>query len=156
MTRRRPFTALLLVAAFAAPVAAETFRVDDSASVVQSGRVQMKWDSVAPQRGWDPATLSGSLTVVARLDLSPWRARSGRIYLVLPMPPSGPLTVAWTTRGRLLPGTLRAGERTLVYAGPIFDDRLEDTLTLVLQADGRRLERPETLDFSFQIDLETL
>jgi hypothetical protein len=77
----------------------------------------------------------------------------GRIYLTLQNTPLGPLSTSWTTRGRLLPGSVRAGERTLVYSGPIDTDVLEDELLLTIKADGRRLVRTEQLDFSFEIDV---
>jgi hypothetical protein len=48
---------------------------------------------------------------------------------------------------------VRAGERTLVYSGPIDTDVLEDELLLTIKADGRRLVRTEQLDFSFEIDV---
>jgi hypothetical protein len=54
-----------------------------------------------------------------------------------------------------LPGELRSGERTLIYAGPIQTDTLEDTLRLAIQADGRKLRRDEQLAFAFEIDLGT-
>lgn len=153
---RLPGSVLLLLLAplVAMPAAAETYRVDDSASVVQSGRVAMKWDGPL-QRGAVASGVTGMMTVQVSLDLSPWRGRTGRIHLTLPAQPSGPLTATWTSRGRLLPGVLRAGERSLVYAGPIQDARLEDTLRFVLQTDGRRMQRDESLEFSFEIDLET-
>jgi len=143
------------LATVAVPVRAETYRVDDSASVVQTGRVVMKWDGPLP-RGGGMAMMSGTMTVLVDLDVSPWLGRNARIYMTLPMQPSGPMTASWTSRGRLLPGLLRAGERTLVYAGPIADARLQDTLRLSVQADGRRLARDEMLDFGFEIDLDAL
>ena len=57
--------------------------------------------------------------------------------------------------GPLLPGTLRDGERTLVYSGPIASNRLEDTFRMTIQADGERVLRPQDLVFSFEIELES-
>lgn len=136
------------------PTQAATHRVDDSASQVLSSHVRMKWDSVAPQRGARP-TVTGEVAVLARLALAPWAGRHGRIYLTLPVQAVGPVTVSWTTQGRLMPGVLRAGGRTLVYAGPIAGGLLEDTLNLTIQADGGELSRPEQLHFAFEIDLES-
>lgn len=133
---------------------AETHRIDDSASVVESHAVQMQWDHLAPGSGG--SQVSGRLTVHARLDVSPWRGRHGRIHLTLPPSAAAPVSARWTTRGRLLPGALRTGERALVYAGPVPAGLLEDTLQLELQADGRDLLRHERLDFVFEIDLEPL
>ena len=134
--------------------ATTTHRVDDSASQVLGNTLQMKWDSVAPQRG-QRATVSGAITVLVRLNLSPWQRRTGRVYMTLPAQPTGPVTATWTTQGRLLPGTLRAGERTLVYAGVMPAGLYEDTMRLVIQADGQRLMRVEQLNFSFEIDVES-
>jgi len=133
--------------------AAATYKVDDSASQVLGNSVRMKWDSVVPQAG-QRATVSGEITVLVRLNVSQWQGRQGRIYIALPAQPTGPVTATWTTKGRLLPGVLRAGERTLVYAGPIQADLIEDTLRLIIQADGQKLMRTEQLHFSFEIDVE--
>jgi len=152
--------ALLLAAAVAVlagwapvPAWAQSLRVDDSASQVLDSSVRMKWDSVAPRAGERP-TVTGHVGVLARLDTAPWAGRNGRIYLVLPPPPSGEVVVGWTSRGRLLPGNIRAGERALVYAGPLPAGLLEDTLALTVQADGGRLARAEQLHFAFELDLE--
>ncbi len=137
------------------PVAAETWKVDDSGSQVQgSNTVRMQWDDRVPRAG-APSTVSGQAIVLVRLNLSPWRGRQARIYMALPTPPSGPLTATWTTRGILLPGTLRSGERTLVHAGPIQAEVLEDTMRLLIQTDGQRLAHTGQLDFSFEIDVES-
>lgn len=151
-------TALALTGLLAClPAAAATYKVDDSASQVLGNNVRMKWDSVVPQGGRG-STVSGELTVLVRLNVSQWQGRQGRIYMTLPAQPAGPVTATWTTQGRLLPGVLRAGERTLVYTGPIQAGQaglIEDTLRLLIQADGRKLVRPEQLIFSFEIDVET-
>lgn len=152
--RLRALVLVCLATAGTHSVRAETHRVDDSASQVLSNQVRMKWDSTAPQRGARP-TVTGDVTVLARLDVSPWAGRQGRIYLTLPVQPIGPVTARWTTQGRLMTGALRAGERALVYAGPIAGGRLEDTLQLTIQADGGELSRPEQLNFAFEIDLES-
>lgn len=128
-------------------------RVDDSASTVVGGAAAMRWDSGAPGPG-RAQTMSGEVTVIARLDLAPWRGRNARVYLALPAQPFGPVAATWTTRGRLLPGALRAGERALVFAGPVVEARLEDTLRLRLETAGAHLERAESLQFHFEIDAE--
>jgi hypothetical protein len=148
-------TALALTGLLAClPAAAATYKVDDSASQVLGNNVRMKWDSVVPQAG-RRSTVSGEITVLVRLDVTQWQGRQGRIYMTLPAQPAGQVTATWTTQGRLLPGVLRAGERTLVYTGPIQAGLVEDTLRLLIQADGRKLVRPEQLIFSFEIDVES-
>jgi hypothetical protein len=145
---------LALATAIATPlVAAQTHRVDDSASEVIGNTVKMTWDTPAPQPG-RRQLLTGDITVLVRLDVAQWKGRQGRIYMVLPAQSFGMVTASWTSRGRLLEGTLRSGERTLVHAGPITSDRIEDTLVLKIDADGRGLTRTEQLNFSFEIDVE--
>lgn len=137
------------------PSRAETLRVDDSASQVLASSVPMRWDAPAPERG-RATQATGRVQVLARLDLRPWTGRSGRIYMTLPMTALGAVEASWTTRGVLLPGTVQSGGRTLVYAGPMTGRMLEDTLDLVLHADGGRLVHAEQLEFAFEIDLESL
>lgn len=156
-SRIRSVLALIFCIACAIPAisVAQTFPVDDSASqVLQSGPLKMRWDSLAPRPG-QTATMSGQVVVQVRLDVSAWRGRRGRIYHKLPTLPSGPVTVRWSANGPLLPGTLRDGERTLVYSGPITANRIEDTFRMTIQADGERVLRPQDLVFSFEIELES-
>lgn len=152
---RALIAALLGLACCASPAAiAQTYPVDDTGTQVLGGNVRMKWDSVVPRPG-QPSTMTGRLTVLVRLDVSPWRGRSGRIYKKLAPQPTGPVLAQWTSRGVLLAGQLRDGERTLVYQGPIVADRLEDTLMMTLQADGDRLPLQSQLNFTFEIELES-
>ena len=147
--------ALLIAACCASPLAAaQALPVDDTGTQVLGGNVRMKWDSVLPRPG-QPSTMTGRMTVLVRLDVSSWRGRSGRIYKELGPQATGPLFVQWTTRGVLLPGQLRDGERSLVYQGPITADRLEDTLLVTLQADGNHLPQQSQLSFTFEIELES-
>ncbi|MBT2750216.1 MULTISPECIES: hypothetical protein [unclassified Lysobacter] len=156
MLRSAPI-AICAAALLAAPATlpAATYRVDDNGTQVSNNSVQMRWDSPLPG-GAAGSGVSGALNVALRLNVAAWRGRIARIYMTLPASPSGPLSASWSTQGRLLPGTLRAGERTLVYSGPIGDSALEDHLRLSLQADGQRLVRAEALNFSFEIDLDDL
>lgn len=145
----------LVALLWACPLAAQTYPVDDSASqVLEAGPIKMRWDSMVPQPG-QTSTMSGQVVVQVRLDVSPWRGRSARIYQTLPSQPIGPVNVRWTANGPLLPGAMRDGGRTLVYAGPIQSDRLEDTFRMTLQADGNRVLRPQDLSFAFDIELES-
>ncbi len=152
---RRPHAALLLaLLACAATAGAQTHRVDDSASQVLSSTLRLRPDQ-SPVRGVLSTRVSGEVEVRGRLDVSPWRGRPGRIYMLLPPDASVAAYAAqWTTRGRLLAGALRPGERALVYAGALPDALLEDTLRLHIEADGARLRRAEQLAFSFEIDLD--
>lgn len=153
-TRAHRLLAAMLAVAIAGPAMAETLRVDDSASQVLGGTLRLKPD--APfARGSQANLVSGEIPVLVRLDVSAWKGRQGRIYMLLPQRAGGMIGATWSTRGRLLPGTVRSGERTLVYAGLIQGDLLEDTLRLRIQADERTLARDERLAFAFEIDLGT-
>lgn len=145
--------ALVLAAAFAAGAHAATFRVDDSLSLPSEANTTMKWRSLAPNRVVGNA-VEGTNIVTVRLNLAPWLNRNGKIYMALPEQPIGPVTADWTTQGKLLPGTLQSGFRTLVFAGPIRTSLLEDTIVLRLTADGQRLRAPQRLQFYFEIDLD--
>lgn len=101
------------------------------------------------------SVVAGDISVVARLDLSPWKGRQGRIYMTLPEQSDGPVTVTWTTRGQLMPGVVRTGGRTLVYSGLLRGGLLEDTLRLNVQGDERRLPQDAQLAFAFEIDLDS-
>lgn len=137
----------------AATASAQTYRIDDSASQVLGGPLRLK--SITPMpRGELATALFGETSVLVRLDVAAWKGRRGRIYMSLPQQADGRVVATWRTQGRLLPGALRSGERTLVYAGPIDADMLEDTLRLRIQADGNGLARGQQLAFSFEIDLD--
>lgn len=143
----------LLLWSIVIPVAAQTFPVDDSASQVLGGTLRLKPATVLA-RGAPMTMVTGEMAVLVRLDVSPWQDGKGRIYMRLPEQSGSAITATWTTRGRLLPGALRAGERALVYAGPIGSTGLEDTLRLRIDADGRTLPPSEQLVFTFEIDLD--
>ena len=145
--------AISMAAAVASSAGAATYRVDDSASLPRESSTSMKWRSFAPTRAAGNL-VEGANQVTVRLNLAPWLNRNGRIYMVLPEQPIGQVTAEWSTQGKLLPGQLQSGSRTLVYSGPIRTGLLEDTILLKLTADGRRLVSPLRLDFYFEIDVD--
>jgi hypothetical protein len=132
---------------------AATFRVDDSLTLPNETSTPMKWRSLAPNRVVGHA-IEGSSVLTIRLNVAPWLNRNGKIYMGLPEQPIGQVNAEWTTQGKLLPGELVSGNRTLVYAGPIRANMIEDTIVLRLQADGRRLAAPQRLQFFFEIDVD--
>ncbi len=132
---------------------AATFRVDDSLTLPNETSTPMKWRSLAPNRSVGHA-IEGSSVLTIRLNTAPWLNKTGRIYMGLPEQPIGQVTAEWTTQGKLLPGQLASGNRTLVFAGPIRASLIEDTIVLRLQADGRRLVAPQRLQFFFEIDVD--
>jgi hypothetical protein len=150
VSRCRPF--LLLLALAAGPVAAATFRVEEAGTFPPDSSTAMRWRQVAPSRGGDN-TVEGTVAINVRLNVAPFKGKSGKLYMALPEQPVAPVTVTWTTRGLLLPGRLVSGQRGLVYAGPIAVPLLEDTLMLTIEADGTRLGSAQRLDFFFEIDI---
>jgi hypothetical protein len=132
---------------------AATFRVDDSTSIPSETNVTMHWKSANPNR-ITGNTVEGGILITVRLNVAPWLNKTGKIYMALPQQPIGPVNVEWTTQGRLLPGKLMSGERTLVYAGPIRSGTIEDTFVVKVETDGKRLASPQRMQFHFEIDLD--
>lgn len=135
------------------PAWAATYRVDDSATIPLESSATLRWRQLAPSRGGDN-TVEGSTTVQVRLNLAPWIRRNGRVFLVLPEQPPGRITARWTTQGRLLPGQLVSGQRTLVFAGPIASPLVDETLVLRIETDGTRLSSTYRLNFHFEIEVD--
>lgn len=144
---------LALVACIATSAGAATFRVDDSVTLPHESNMAMKWRSLAPSRAVGNA-VEGTSVITIRLDTSPWLNKAGKIYMALPEQSIGQVTAEWTTQGRLLAGQLVSGNRTLVYAGPIRSNQLEDTIALKISADGARLATTQRLQFYFEIDVD--
>lgn len=143
---------LALMAATSAGAA--TYAVDDTTSIPYETNVSSKWRD-SPTGGRQMSNeIEGGATVTIRLNLQPWLNRNGRIYLALPQQPVGVVNVEWATQGKMLPGKLQSGERTLVYAGPIRSPILEDNFTVRVVADGRRVVATQRLQFHFEIDVD--
>jgi hypothetical protein len=151
--RHSGIAGLVLACAGHLAATAASFPVDDSASQVLDQNVRMQWETAAPGVGSSPRVV-GQATVIVRLDVSAWRGSAGRIFMTLPPRAEAPVEARWTTRGRLQPGSIRSGERAMVFAGPILLDLLEDTLVLRIATDGELLERDEALEFGFEIEVE--
>lgn len=149
---KRGWLFVLLGACASAPALAATYRVEEAGTFPQQSSAPMRWRHTAPSRGDN--TVEGSVTINVRLNLTPWLQKSGRLFLALPEQPVTPVKVSWTTQGRLLPGQLTSGQRTLVYAGPITSAVLEETLVLRMEADGARLGSAQRLQFHFEIDVD--
>ena len=154
----RPGLAISLVIAglagqAASAATAATFPVDDAGSLPWRATAVMQWRTPGPNRQ-SGDIVDGAATVTLVLNTARWVHRVGRIYMLLPDPPSGPVSVSWTTQGRLLPGSLVSGDRALVYAGPITSNSISDTVDVSVHADGRRLTSEQDLHFQFEIDVE--
>jgi hypothetical protein len=148
-------SAVLGLVVLAAPplAAAETFRVDDTATLPSETTTLLRWRELAPSRGAQ-ATLEGSTAVAVRLNLAAVLNRTGRLYLVLPKQGTTPVRVSWTTQGRLLPGEITPGLRTVVYQGQVTSPYLDETLALQIEADGNLLPGMQRLDFHFEFDAD--
>jgi len=145
---------LALLLCVVAPASAATYVVDDTSTIPYETNVTTRWRD-SPTGGRQMSNdIEGAATVNLRLNVQPWLNRIGRVYLALPQQPIGVVNVEWSTQGRLLPGKLQSGERTLVYAGPIRTSALEDTFVVRVVADGRRVNAAQRLQFHFEIDVD--
>jgi hypothetical protein len=145
--------AAALAFAAAASASAATFRVDDSLTLPHESSMAMRWRSLAPSRDAGHMVENAG-TITIRLNVAPWLNKDAKIYMALPEQPIGQVSAEWTTQGKLLPGQLDSGNRTLVYSGPIRANMIEDTITLKISTDGRRLVAPQRLEFRFEIDVD--
>lgn len=144
--------ALALAAAAAASGAmAATYPIDDTGTVTMQPTMNLRWQELSPRQRRS-ALMEGATQVRVRLNVKPWVGRIGKIYMVLPAQLPGDITASWTTTGRLLPGRVQSGNRTLVYSGTINSAVLEDTLMLSLTVDGQRMLQTYNLLFRFEID----
>ncbi len=125
--------------------------IDDSGTLPYNSDVAMRWRETSP-RGSADTRMVGTMQLLLRLHVSPWLHRTGHVYLVLPAQQPGPMTVSWTTQGRLLPGQLVSGSRALVYAGLITAPYMEDTVRLTITVDGRRMQQSYPVNFHFEMD----
>lgn len=140
------------VAAQTGSTAQQTFRVDDTGTIVLDPFLKMQWQQIG--RVGASNIVSATTRVSVSLNLSPWTGRSGRIFMSLPRTSGPSVRATWTTGGSLLPGTLISGDRALVYAGPINAAFLRDLIDMKLEADGTRLVGTEALAFGFEIEVD--
>jgi hypothetical protein len=131
---------------------AKTIVLDDSGTQALEPAVALHWKSVAPSRAAGGNLMSGNSTFRVRVNVAPWLKRNARIYLLLPLQQPGPVTVSWTTQGKLLPGQLQSGSRVLVYSGPITRPYLEDEVTFQFNVDGALIKRAFPVNFQFVMD----
>ena len=144
--------AAALLALLAAQAGAATYRVDDTGTVVGQPVTPMRWRQPVPGRVADN-TVEGQVSVALRLNLSQWVMRQARIYMLLAPTENERLVATWRTQGRLLPGSMRGGDRVLVFEGMMREPFLQETILLNLTADGRALERAQSLQFNFEIEM---
>lgn len=142
---------LFSLALAAIDAGAASAQIDDTGTSLES-TTRMYWRQIAPSRKVDN-TMEGLAKVQVRLNLAPWLGRSGRIFLVLPEQAMGPIRASWPAHGRFQAGTLIAGQRALIYSGPVTAPTMEGLLALKLEVDGARLDGIQRLNFHFEIDL---
>lgn len=151
--RRLASLPVLILLATALPAAAKTTVIDDSGTLPNDAPLTLTWQQPSPRAPINNH-LTGTLSIRVRLNVAPWLRRTGRIYLRLPTQPPGAMTASWTTQGRLLPGQLSAGNRTLVYTGPITTPFIEDVVQLTLNVDASQMEQLYHVNFTFEMDEE--
>jgi hypothetical protein len=132
---------------------ANPHRLDDSASHTVPPNVQMQWRPLSARGGAEPS-MEAWLRVNLRIDTREWVGRSGRIYMVLPRDEASSIEAVWTTQGRLLPGRLVSGERTLVHAGAITTTTLEDQILVRLRSGADWQGNSRRLNFHFELDAD--
>jgi hypothetical protein len=145
---RLPFCIIWMLAL---PAFARTTVVDDSGTLPYNAALAMRWQEFAP-RGAAGNLMVGTLSLRVRLNVAPFQRHTGRIFLVLPAQQPCAMSASWTTQGRLLPGQVSSGGRTLVYAGPITTPFMEDMVQLTISVDGRRMSQTYPVNFRFEID----
>jgi short subunit dehydrogenase-like uncharacterized protein len=142
---------VIVAALCVASAAAGTVRLDDSGSYALQPSMQMQWRSALPKSGTTPST-EAQVRVHIHIDTRAYAGRQGRIYMVLALDGDTPLTAEWQTQGRLLPGRITSGERTLVFTGPIPGAALEDELVVRLRSDRDWSSNTRRLNFTFEMD----
>ena len=153
MSELKHLAAVVVCALASAAAWANPHRLDDSLSHTVPPNVQMQW---LPLKA-DPSFAGGMeawLRVNVRIDTREWVGRSGRIYMVLPRDQSSDIEAVWTTQGRLQPGRLMSGERTLVFAGTIPGLTLEDQMQVRLRSHPDWLSNSRRLNFHFELDVD--
>jgi len=131
--------------------AAVTTRVDDSGTLVSQGVIPMRWRQLVPGRGADNS-VEATVRVALRLNTSRWLNQPVKLYMALAPAAGEPVYASWRTQGRLLPGMLRTGGRTLIFEGIANAASLEETIELTLKTDGRALVSSQALQFYFEVD----
>jgi hypothetical protein len=149
--------AAALLSAAMSLAAAAPIRLDDSGSHTIPAHVQMQWRHVPGasliKGGASNDQMEASLRVAIQLDTQAYAGRSGRVYMVLPADGGSRLALQWQTQGRLLPGRLAPGERSLVYQGVLPDSLLTDQLQLQVLADGEWAQASRRLAVHFELEL---
>lgn len=151
----RSLGAVLVALALVPGIAsAATAIVDDTGTLPYQSTINSRWKQVSGGSRQVGNDIEGSATVTIHLNLAPWLNKNARVYMALPQQSIGVVNVEWATQGRLLPGRLQSGDRTLVYAGVVKSPILEDTIAVKVVTDGRKMTFAHRLEFHFEIDTD--
>jgi hypothetical protein len=146
------FLALTFTIFWGGSAAAKQVVLDDSGTQALGPAVALHWKSVAPNHSADSNLMVGTATFRVRINVAALLKRNARIYLFLPAQEPGPMSVSWTTQGKLLPGQLQSGSRTLVYSGGITRPFLEDEVTFQFNVNGAQVKGAFPVNFQFVMD----
>jgi len=158
---RMPVRVLALLLAFAGSAGAAT-RLDDSLSPRQRVEIVPRWVSERVEGPVSDDQLNALVAEVlqfeVRLNTAPYVGQQAEIYLRLPVAivglqsPAG-LRLEWRTRGFFAPGSVRPGDRLLLFRGPITQSVMGDTFDFVLHFDGRYIQRGLQFDPIYEIEI---
>ncbi len=146
--RASALAALLLAGASATH--AGSYRLDDSLTHTVPANVQMQWRPFV--RGERDSGMEAWVRVNVRIDTREWVGRPGQVYLVLDRDDTSAIEAEWTTEGRLLPGRIQSGERTLVFSGTLTTATLEDQFVMRLRSLSDWRGNTRRLNFHFEFD----
>jgi hypothetical protein len=153
MTPLKHLLAALACGLMTATAWANPHRLDDSLSHTVPPNVQMQWLPLTPGQAY-AGGMEAWVRVNIRINTRDWMGRSGRIYMVLPRDEASSIEAIWTTQGRLQPGRLVSGERTLVFAGTIPGATLEDQMQVRLRSNADWSSNSRRLNFHFELDVD--
>ena len=153
MSLRKRLATVAVCGLMAASAWANPHRLDDSLSHTVPPNVQMQWLPLTPGQSF-AGGMEAWLRVNIRIDTRNWVGRSGRVYMVLPRDQASNVEAVWTTQGRLQPGRLVSGERTLVFAGQISSPTLEDQFQVRLRSNADWTSNSRRLNFHFELDAD--
>lgn len=144
--------AALALAIGASDARATGVRLDDALTHVVPPNARMEWLPLTSGASENDTAMEAWVRVNVRIDTRAWMGRQGRIYLVLPRDEASTMQAAWTGTGRLQDGTVRSGERALVFAGEVPGPQLEDQWQMRLRSPADWSAPNRRLQFHFEIE----
>ena len=137
-------------------------RLDDSQSPRQRIETQARWSNVGDSDFSEDEFNEQVAEIVgfeSRLRTAPYVGRNASIYLALPRISKGlrlatAMRLEWTSRGRFASGSVRPGDRALVFRGKIDAPTFVETIDLRILIDGRYLEHGLEFEPIFEIELD--